>query len=79
MPRWYLTIYSGKAKCVELLIECGVSLDEEDAYGQIPLYYIANENQLHLLDMYTKIESFNYKDKLASQTPLYYAAKKGYL
>lgn len=64
---------------MELLQDFGVLMEQEDSYGQIPLYYIANENQLHLLDKYTKLEHFNHTDKLASQTPLYYAAKKGYM
>lgn len=39
----------GKKKCVEFLEGHGVSLYEEDAYGQSPLYYIASENQLSLV------------------------------
>ena len=69
----------GKSKCVELLLEKGVSLFEEDAYGQIPLFYIASENQLHLLEKYPEKKYYNKIDKLAEQTPLYYAAKKGHL
>ena len=42
----------GKTKCVDLLLEKGVSLTEQDAYGQIPLFYMASENQLHLLEKY---------------------------
>ena len=41
-------------QCIKLLTSLGVSLYEEDAYGQTPLYYIANENQLNLLDLYDR-------------------------
>jgi ankyrin repeat protein len=36
----YITL--GKTACVDYLVSLGVSLFEEDAYGQTPLYYIAN-------------------------------------
>lgn len=77
MPGWYISSNSGKIQCVEFLEKLGVSLYEEDAYGQTPLYYIASENQLGLLHKYDKLEHYNHIDKLAKQTPLYYAAKKG--
>lgn len=65
--------------CVDYLQSVGVSLFEEDAYGQTPLYYIASENQLALISKYTSPADYNHCDKLAQQTPLYYAAKKGNL
>lgn len=69
----------GKIMCVDYLQSVGVSLFEEDAYGQTPLYYIASENQLVLIPKYTSATDYNHCDKLAQQTPLYYAAKKGNL
>ena len=60
-------------------------IDEEDLYGQTPIYYAASENRLNLLDLFTT-ESMvfltlvvNHVDKLAKQTPLFYAARKGHL
>ncbi len=63
----------------------GCKIDEEDLYGQTPIYYAASENRLNLLDLFTT-ESMvfltlvvNHVDKLAKQTPLFYAARKGHL
>lgn len=63
----------------------GCKIDEEDLYGQTPIYYAASENRLNLLDLFTP-ESMvfltlvvNHVDKLAKQTPLFYAARKGHL
>jgi len=54
-------------------------------YGQTPLFYAASENRLNLIDLFenkciqiSNIEFLNQSDKLANQTALYYAAKKGH-
>ncbi len=31
----------GKEKCLDLLLSQGLSLEDQDIYGQIPLFYIA--------------------------------------
>jgi ankyrin repeat protein len=53
-------------------------------YGQTPLFYAASENKLALLDFFDNkgmpldnVDAVNHVDKLASQTALYYAARKG--
>jgi ankyrin repeat protein len=32
-----------------LLLEAGLSLDDEDIYGQTPLFYAAKENRLNII------------------------------
>ena len=32
-----------------MLLAKGLSLDEEDIYGQTPLYYVAKENRLNII------------------------------
>lgn len=46
-------------------------------YGQTPLFYAASENRLNLLDLFETKETINHVDKLATQTALFYAARKG--
>ena len=36
----------GKINLVKYLLENGCKLDEEDLYGQTPIFYVASENQL---------------------------------
>lgn len=38
---------------VEWLLGLGVKLDEEDLYGQTPIFYVASENRLNLLDLFS--------------------------
>lgn len=43
----------GKRKMTQYLLTMGCKLDEEDLYGQTPIYYVASENRLNLLDLFT--------------------------
>lgn len=43
----------GKRKLVEYLVTLGCRLDEEDLYGQTPIYYVASENRLNLLELFS--------------------------
>ena len=38
-----------RKKCLDLLLEQGLSLMEEDIYGQTPLFYAAKENRLNII------------------------------
>lgn len=59
-----------------------MSINDADIYGQTPMYYIARENRLSLIEV---IDNKNVKvdwnncDKIASQTSLFYAAREGNL
>jgi hypothetical protein len=48
----------GKRKLTEYLLSVGMKLDEEDLYGQTPLYYVASENRMNLLDFFTLPSTF---------------------
>lgn len=37
----------------EYLLTMGSKIDEEDLYGQTPIYYVASENRLNLLDLFS--------------------------
>lgn len=39
----------GKEKCLDLLLHHGLSLDDEDIYGQTPLFYVAKENRVNII------------------------------
>ena len=43
----------GKAKVAEYLLTQGCKLDDEDLYGQTPIFYVASEDQLHMLYLFT--------------------------
>ena len=54
----------------------GLSLDE-DLYEQIPLFYIAKENQMNIIHkLFEKKVNLNHIDKIAGQTILFYVAKE---
>ena len=38
---------------MDYLLELGVRVDEEDLYGQTPIYYVASENRLNIVDRFT--------------------------
>lgn len=42
----------GKRKLIEYIMSMGCKIDEEDLYGQTPIYYVASENRLNLLDLF---------------------------
>ena len=70
----------GKEKCLDLLLEHGLSLDDEDLYGQTPLYYAAKENRMNIIHrLIEKKINLNHQDKIAQQTALFYGAKEGNL
>jgi ankyrin repeat protein len=48
----------GKRRLTEYLVASGVKIDEEDLYGQTPIFYVASENRLNLLDLFSP-ESIN--------------------
>lgn len=48
--------------------------------GQIPIYYVAKENRLHITHkLIDKNVDVNIKDLIAGQTFLFYTAKEGHL
>lgn len=48
-----------KHKCVDLLLNNGLSLEECDQYGQTPIFYAVSENKLDIVKKYaTKGTSF---------------------
>ena len=60
----------------------GLDMNDADIYGQTPLYYIARENCLNLMQIATDrgiVLDYNHTDKVASQTALFYAARQGNL
>ena len=61
-----------------MLIDAGMSFNDADIYGQTPLYYIARENRLSLIEVIdqknVKVD-YNNCDKIASQTALFYSAR----
>lgn len=61
-----------------MLLSHGLSLDDVDIYGQTPLFYAVGENRLEIVSKYATRERVNHVDKLAKQTPIYYAARKGH-
>lgn len=65
-----------------MLIDRGVSLNDVDIYGQTPIYYIARDNRMNLIEVidkkHVKID-YNHSDKIANQTCLFYAASQGHL
>lgn len=50
----------GKRKLLEELIKAGVKLDDEDLYGQTPIFYVASENRLNLLDLFNSESTFRF-------------------
>lgn len=72
----------GKTRCFELLIEAGVAVNDVDIYGQTPIYYIARDNRMSLIEVIDKKHvnvDYNHSDKIANQTCLFYAAREGHL
>lgn len=73
----------GKEKCLDLLLEAGLNLNDEDIYGQTPLFYAAKENRLNIIHKLiekkgnhgSNLVDANHMDKIAQQTPLFYAAR----
>lgn len=68
----------GKEKCLHFLLSMGITLDEVDLNGQTPLFYVANNDALSIVEHFGA-QDMNHRDKLADQTPLFYAARKGFL
>ena len=57
-------------------------MNEPDIYGQTPLYYIARENRINLIEIIDRKNikiDYNHADKIANQTALFYAARQGNL
>jgi len=72
---------------LDLLLEAGLNLNDEDIYGQTPLFYAAKENRLNIIhklmekkgNFDSNLVDANHMDKIAQQTPLFYAAREGHL
>lgn len=72
---------------MDLLLEAGLNLNDEDIYGQTPLFYAAKENRLNIIHKLIEkkgnqglnLVDANHMDKIAQQTPLFYAAREGHL
>ena len=43
----------GKKKIAEFLVNRGCRLDEEDLYGQTPIYYAASEDRREMLELFS--------------------------
>lgn len=63
-------------------MDLGINIDDVDSFGQTPIYYVARENRLNLFPKLVGkgklgcyLVELNRIDKLANQTPLFYAAK----
>ena len=43
----------GKKNIAEYLTKNGCKLDDEDLYGQTPIYYAASENRVEMLSLFS--------------------------
>ena len=43
----------GKLRVAQYLLAHGCVLDQADLYNQTPLFYVASEDQLHMLELFT--------------------------
>ena len=73
----YYTCREGKNLCSKYLVEeCGLNVNEIDAYGQTPIYYCVRDNKIEtvklMIDLGTNI---NIEDKYG-QTCLFYAIRE---
>ena len=68
----------GHAKCIEMVLDRGISPEESDIHGQTPIYYAARDGRVDVIKLLIQWGAdVNHKDNISNQTCLFYAARDG--
>ena len=76
----YYTCREGKNLCSRYLVEeCGLNVNEIDAYGQTPIYYCVRDNKIETVKLMIELgTNINIEDKYG-QTCLFYAIREAHI